>query len=115
MQKRESPLKRDETKSGMHPLLFNYMCSVGTRPTKAHQRIEEYTQTLGPDLAEMCISPDEGQFLKWLISSMGFKRGIEVGVFTGYGTLSLALGLPSDGRLVALDITYEEFPRSSFC
>eukprot|EP01138_Halocafeteria_seosinensis_P001415 gb/GECG01001451.1/.p1 GENE.gb/GECG01001451.1/~~gb/GECG01001451.1/.p1 ORF type:complete len:293 (+),score=39.86 gb/GECG01001451.1/:1-879(+) len=105
--KKESKLQRDETKSGMHPQLFNYMCKVGTRPSKGHEIIRQYTESLGPSKSVMCISPDEGQFLKWLVSSLGFKRGIEVGVFTGYGTLSLASGLPADGTVVALDITDE--------
>ena len=50
----------------------------------------------------------QGDFMQMLIKSMRPKKCLELGVFTGYSALCMALGLPEDGRLIALDIS-EEF------
>jgi predicted O-methyltransferase YrrM len=55
----------------------------------------------------MQISPDQGQFMGLLARLMGARRAIEVGVFTGYSSLSVALALPDDGRIVACDVSEE--------
>ena len=52
----------------------------------------------------MMSSPDSAQFLGNLIRISGAKRAIEVGVFTGYGTLAMALALPDDDTIVACDV-----------
>ncbi|GAB4818233.1 hypothetical protein N2152v2_005279 [Parachlorella kessleri] len=51
----------------------------------------------------MLVSPEQGAFLSVLVAALGAKRIIEVGVFTGYSSIAMALALPQDGRLVALD------------
>jgi caffeoyl-CoA O-methyltransferase/tricin synthase len=56
----------------------------------------------------MMSSPDEACFFTMLMKLIGAKKTIEVGVFTGYSTLATALGLPEDGKVVALDVS-EEF------
>ena len=58
--------------------------------------------------SEMQISPDQGQFMGLLVKLMGAKRCIEVGTYTGYSALSVALALPPDGQLIACDVS-EEF------
>jgi predicted O-methyltransferase YrrM len=45
----------------------------------------------------MQISPDQGQLMSLLVQIGNFKRVIEVGVFTGYSSLAVALALPADG------------------
>jgi caffeoyl-CoA O-methyltransferase len=60
--------------------------------------------------AAMQISPEQGQFLQLLVRLMGARRCIEVGTYTGYSALAVALALPEDGRLIACDIS-EEFTR----
>jgi caffeoyl-CoA O-methyltransferase len=55
--------------------------------------------------AGMQISPDQGQFMALLIKLLGARRAIEIGVFTGYSALTVALALPDDGRLLACDIS----------
>jgi predicted O-methyltransferase YrrM len=53
--------------------------------------------------AGMQIGPDQGQFMRWLVELTHAKRCIEIGVYTGYSSISVALGLPDDGVLVACD------------
>ena len=52
----------------------------------------------------MQSSPEQVQLLALLIELMGATRVLEVGCFTGYGTLGMALALPPDGRIVTLDV-----------
>ena len=58
--------------------------------------------------AEFQIAPEQGQFMRLLVQVLGVRRAIEVGVFTGYSALSVALAMPPGGRLVACDVS-EEF------
>ncbi len=55
----------------------------------------------------MQIAPDQGQFMGLLVRLMGARKALEVGVFTGYSSLAVALALPADGKLVACDISDE--------
>ncbi len=52
----------------------------------------------------MQIAPEQGQFMTLLVRLLGVKKAIEIGVFTGYSSLCVALGLPPDGRLIACDV-----------
>jgi predicted O-methyltransferase YrrM len=56
---------------------------------------------------EMQIAPEQGQFLALLVRLLGARRTIEVGVYTGYSALAVALALPEDGRVLACDISDE--------
>lgn len=57
--------------------------------------------------ASMQIAPEQGQFMALLVRLIGARRTIEVGVFTGYSALSVALALPEEGKVVACDISPE--------
>ena len=57
--------------------------------------------------ATMQVPPEEGQFLALLVQAIAAKRCIEVGTFTGYSALAVALALPDDGRLVCCDVSEE--------
>lgn len=85
--------------------LYDYVLSVSVRELPAMRALREVTARL-PN-AGMQISPEQGQFMQWLVSTLQARRTIEVGVFTGYSTLATALALPPDGELIALDISTE--------
>lgn len=55
----------------------------------------------------MQISPDQGRFMGLLVRLMQAKKALEVGVFTGYSSLSVAMALPDDGKLIACDVSEE--------
>jgi predicted O-methyltransferase YrrM len=55
----------------------------------------------------MQIAPEQAQLMGLLVRLVGARRAIEVGVFTGYSALTVALALPDDGRLLACDISRE--------
>ena len=57
--------------------------------------------------AGMQIAPEQGQLMALLARLVGARRTIEVGVFTGYSALSIALALPDDGYVLACDVSDE--------
>jgi predicted O-methyltransferase YrrM len=59
------------------------------------------------DLPQMMVGRVEGQFLGALVRSTGAKRVLELGTFTGYSSISMALALPDDGRLITCDVNPE--------
>ncbi|MCB0083413.1 MAG: class I SAM-dependent methyltransferase, partial [Caldilineaceae bacterium] len=85
--------------------LYDYLLAVSLREPALLTKLREETATLPG--AGMQISPDQGQFLRLLIKMLGAKRTLEVGVFTGYSSLSVALVLPDDGQIIACDVSEE--------
>src|SRR6188474_3658249 len=57
--------------------------------------------------SEMQIGADQGQLMALLVKLIGARRCIEIGTYTGYSALAVALALPADGRLVACDVSEE--------
>lgn len=57
--------------------------------------------------AKMQLSPEQGQLLAFLARLIGARKALEIGTFTGYSALSVALALPADGKLVACDVSAE--------
>ena len=59
------------------------------------------------EYSQMQISPEQGSFMAFLVSLINCKKTLEIGVFTGYSTLAVALALPEDGCVTACDINIE--------
>lgn len=56
------------------------------------------------EIPQMLCGPLEGRFLKMMVEVTGARRVLEIGMFTGYSALSMAEGLPDDGKLITLEI-----------
>jgi caffeoyl-CoA O-methyltransferase len=94
------------TKSfGLPDPIYQYLVANSVRDTPLMRELREITATL--PMARMQISPEQGQFMALLVKLIGARRCIEVGVFTGYSSLSVAQALPADGRIVACDVNEE--------
>jgi predicted O-methyltransferase YrrM len=85
--------------------LFEYVIAHSLREHPALAALREATREHAH--ATMQIGPDQGQFMAWLVRLMGARRTIEVGTFTGYSALAVALALPPDGKVLACDISDE--------
>ncbi|MCY4673382.1 MAG: class I SAM-dependent methyltransferase [Bacteroidetes bacterium] len=83
--------------------LREYILSVSLREHPLLESLRAETAKL-PD-AKMQISPDQGQFMAMLLRLMQARSVLEIGAFTGYSALSMALALPPDGHIVACDIS----------
>jgi predicted O-methyltransferase YrrM len=83
--------------------LYRYLCSFSLREPEILQRLRE--ETSHDPMAEMQISPEQGQFMSLLIKLTGAKKTLEVGVYTGYSSLCVALALPPGAKLIACDIS----------
>jgi caffeoyl-CoA O-methyltransferase len=85
--------------------LWEYMRRVTLREPALLERLRQETAPL-PN-ATFQISAEQGQFMALLMRLIGARRTIEIGVYTGYSALSVALALPEDGRIIACDINKE--------
>ena len=85
------------------PVVLEYLAKIGARETQVQQQCRTETQSRAD--AVMQIAPEQGGFLGLLVKMIGARTVIEVGSFTGYSALSMALALPPDGRVVALDVS----------
>jgi caffeoyl-CoA O-methyltransferase len=85
--------------------LHQYLLDVSLREPGILKTLREETASLPS--ANMQISPEQGQLMALLVQLMGAKNTIEVGVYTGYSALAVALALPDNGQIIACDISEE--------
>src|SRR5215831_9759000 len=91
---------------GLDDRLYEYLVSQGTRETDVQRRLREETRA-NVRAAGMQIGPDQAQAMGLLVRLIGARRALEIGTFTGYSALAVALALPADGRLVCCDVNAE--------
>jgi caffeoyl-CoA O-methyltransferase len=85
--------------------LYDYLLKVSLREPDLLRRLREETAALPQ--RSMQIAPEQGQFMAMLVRLMSAKRILEIGTFTGYSALCMALALPPHGRIVACDMSRE--------
>lgn len=90
---------------GLSPELHHYLLSVSLKEPEILQQLR--LETAQHPQQAMQVTPDEGQFLAFLVRLLGVRKALEVGVFTGYSSLSVALALPEGGQLIACDVSEE--------
>lgn len=94
--------------SRMIPVTETMIAYVGRWGAREHPVLRHCREeTAKMPMANMQIAPEQGAFLAFLAKAIGAKRTLEIGTFTGYSALSVALALPPDGRVVALDVSRE--------
>ncbi|MGI2027859.1 class I SAM-dependent methyltransferase [Endozoicomonas acroporae] len=89
----------------LNDTLYQYIYNVGLREHPALKELRELTSHHRYRM--MQISAEQGQLMAMLAKLSNARRTIEIGVFTGYSALSVALALPDDGELIACDISSE--------
>lgn len=83
--------------------IYNYLLENSLRELPILKKLREETQKM--PLGRMQISPDQGQLMAMLVRLIAPKKILEVGTFTGYSSLVMALALPENGKLIACDIS----------
>lgn len=82
--------------------LNNYILSISSRENEYQKKLREETKKTF--ISRMMMTPDQGQFISLLIKLMSVKKILEIGTFTGYGTLWMSQALPEDGEIITCDL-----------
>jgi predicted O-methyltransferase YrrM len=85
--------------------LYNYILDVSLREPQVLKELRAETAKL--TMHEMQISPEQGQLMALLVELINARKTLEIGVFTGYSSLAVALALPADGKVIACDVNEE--------
>jgi caffeoyl-CoA O-methyltransferase len=85
--------------------LYDYLLAASLREPPALAQLRAETARL-PE-AGMQTAPEQAQLIGLLIELIGARHVLEIGCFTGYGTLAMALALPPDGRVLTLDVNQD--------
>jgi predicted O-methyltransferase YrrM len=93
--------------------LEKYIIEHSENLTDIQKEILDYNFSLG-DHKKLQISISQAQFLQTVIKISNIKKVLEIGSFTGFSALSMALSLPDDGSLISLDKNYEFSKKAKF-
>jgi predicted O-methyltransferase YrrM len=96
---------REKRTLALDEALWAYLCDETLREPELLARLRAETRLLPQ--GSMQISPEQGQFMGLLVRLMSARRALEIGTFTGYSALAVALALPPEGRLVCCDVSEE--------
>ena len=83
----------------------DYLLGHSLRESTACQQLREETRPM--KMGMMQVSPEQGQFMAFLVELTGARKAVEVGTFTGYSALCVAQALPEEGTLVCCDVSEE--------
>ena len=83
-----------------------YASEQSTLDPELFRRLEEETRTT-TTAPQMMVGPLEGPFLGWLVWLSQSRNVLEIGTFTGYSSISMALNLPEGGHIASLDVNEE--------
>jgi predicted O-methyltransferase YrrM len=86
---------------GLSQDLHDYICHIGVKTHPVLSALQNITAKM-PE-SKMQISPEQGQFLSFMIKLLRVKTALEIGVYTGYSSTCIALSLPDDGHLTCID------------
>lgn len=90
---------------GLEPQLYHYLQAVSLREPEILTQLRQ--ETAQHPLGRMQIAPEQGQFMALLVQLLAAKKTLDIGVFTGYSALIVALALPPEGKIIACDINQE--------
>lgn len=88
---------------GKEKHLYEYLLSVCLREAEILTQLRQETAHHPPQRIQ--IAPEQGQLMALLVQLIGAKKTVDVGVFTGYSSLVVALALPDDGKVVACEVS----------
>lgn len=86
--------------------LYQYLLSVSLRESDLLRQLRQ--ETTQHSMGKMQVAPEQGQFMALLVQLIGARKALEIGVFTGYSSLAVAIALPDDGTLIACDISADD-------
>jgi predicted O-methyltransferase YrrM len=92
---------------GLSDEVHAYLTAHNGRPDPLVTELIAETRNRLPDHANMQIAPEQGPFLTFLARLLDARSAVEVGTFTGLSALSIARGMPPEGRLICCDISSE--------
>jgi predicted O-methyltransferase YrrM len=90
---------------GLDERVYRYLLDHSLREHPVLAQLREATAKIR--MGGMQISPEQGQLMALLVKMLGARRTVEVGTFTGYSALAVALAMPEDGRVLACDVSEE--------
>ncbi len=95
--------------SGFHhltPEAYQHILDTAVREHPVLTELRAHTHAHTQD-SNMQIAPDQGQLMQFLVKMQGAQQVLEVGCFTGYSALAMALALPADGHITTCDVSEE--------
>lgn len=90
---------------GLTPDIHDYICKISVRNHPVLEALRAQTQKM-PE-RKMQIAPEQGQFLSFMVKALNVKTILEIGVYTGYSSLCMAMSLPLDGHITCIDANPE--------
>jgi caffeoyl-CoA O-methyltransferase len=95
----------------LSPELHDYLVEHSSFRDGVAQEVEQAARDMG-ELEEMQIGGDQAALITLLVTATGARRALEIGTFLGYGAISIARGLPEDGKLICCELNEEYAKRA---